>query len=256
MEKESLETNNLGETNSLPAHFDKFFNYNTKNDEESATEVKKELPNKVLLNIKYHNQINNEILPYSTCGPTTLSEYINYINDVYKKDYVCDDDQVFLILNSKEVIDIAKKMVKDGKLDPSALTPREDKLNTKINENSFLHLNNFSDMLAVLGTYLTNNEFEFKTMFLTIDEIKQRLANGFPVITSGKFTAGGHYIIFIGYDNEKNVFICDDPYGNFNKKYESSTLGKGQKMEYSIPKILEIATIKGKNNSFKCVSLA
>jgi uncharacterized protein YvpB len=59
----------------------------------------------------------------------------------------------------------------------------------------------------------------------------------------GKFTSSGHYVLVVGYD-DKNNFVVDDPYGDWNKNYVLETLGKGGKKLYDIEKIDKIYTNK------------
>jgi len=247
----------LQQKNSPPTHFDEFFNITHIKDKETPytdqneISTKKEIPMSKVLEVKYHNQINNKILPYVTCGTTSLSMYLNYLNDKFSKSYECDDDKVFEILNGPEMTAIAKDMVKKGIIDKSALEFRVDNVNTEIKENLYNHTNNMSDVLAQLGNFITKNEYIFKTIYLDATEIKGMIDKGYPVEISGKFTAGGHFVLIVGYDGED--FICHDPYGNFNKAYAKDTLGLGSSLKYNIEKVSSIATIQNSAKKAKCL---
>jgi len=196
-----------------------------------------------ILATKYHTQINNEILPYASCGVTCMAMILNWLNDKFGTTYECDDDKLFEILNSKPIIDIAKELVKEGKLDKAALEYRVDNPKTVIDESKFTHLNNFKEVLVVLGNYITKEVFLFKEEYLSVDEIKKSIMEDMPVIISAKFTSGGHFVTLVGYDDANN-YVVDDPYGDWNKSYSSETLGRGKKLSYDIKKLSNAVTFK------------
>ena len=71
-----------------------------------------------------------------------------------------------------------------------------------------------------------------KSVFSTttpFTKIKQHLANGYPVIYSGKFTGSGHIIVLRGYDN--TGFWVNDPWGEwFSTGYQDKS---GENRHYS-----------------------
>ena len=197
------------------------------------------------LDTKYHTQINNKILPYVTCGVTCLAEYVDWLNKKFSKNYACDDDKLMEALNSDAMTNLAKSLIKQGVIDSSALEMRTDNPKTKdVDESKFNHTNNFKPMLSALGGFITNGEFNFKTEYLTVQEIEKSIDDEFPVQISAKFTSGGHFVLIVGYDTEKRSFIVDDPYGNWNKNYSDDTLGNGSKLEYFITNLDSVFTFK------------
>jgi uncharacterized protein YvpB len=206
------------------------------------------------INIKYHTQINNEILPYVTCGTTCIAEALQYLNDKTGSNYVCDDDGVFQRLNSDAIKDIAKKLIIQGVLDPSAMQYRQDDPKTATNESQYTHLNNFKIMLVEVANNITQGKNTFRESYETIEEIKQNIDNGFPVILSGMFTPGGHYITIVGYDDANN-FICDDPYGIWTENYATTTIGLGSKVRYDQTKILN-AVSNRKGLAMDCITIS
>jgi len=157
------------------------------------------------------------------------------LNTKFGKDFACDDDDLMQILNSPPLIAIAKSMVNRGVIDSSALQYRVDNVSTVIDESKFAHLNNFKEMLTTVGNYITKDDFIFSMKYLTPGQIKESIDNDFPVIVSGKFTAGGHFILIVGYDNYN--WIVDDPYGDWNSNYSPETIGKGAKLLYNFARV-------------------
>ena len=196
-----------------------------------------------VLDTKYHTQLNNKVLPYVTCGTTSLANYINWLDIKFGTNFQCDDDKVMEILNSQPLLARAKAMITQGIIDASALDVRDDHSGNPITIDGehFTHLNNFMEMLAVCGNFITNGQFDFKIEYKTPDEIKQIIDSDFPALISAKFTQSGHFVLIVGYDDEGN-FIVDDPYGNWNDSY--STTGDGSKLKYNIQKLESIYTFK------------
>jgi len=134
-------------------------------------------------------------------------------------------------------------MIEEGIIDAAAMEYRTDNKKTPVDESKYTHLNNFKEMLVALGNYITNKVFEFKTVYLSVDEIKKSIDEDMPVIISAKFTSGGHFVEIVGYDDTED-YVVDDPYGDWNKKYSSDSLGGGGKLKYNISKLDTIFTFK------------
>ena len=67
------------------------------------------------------------------------------------------------------------------------------------------------------------------------NHIIQAINNGSPVMCSTMITNEGHYIVIIGYDDERKVWIVNDPYGQFSfadSKYVKIGKGSGKNVEY------------------------
>lgn len=196
-----------------------------------------------LLATKYHSQRNNHILPFVTCGTTVLAEYLSYLADQSGKEYPRDDDEVFERLNSPEMETIVNQMIAMGIVDVYAKSYRKDNPNTPdVDESQYNHFNNFTEILCACGNMLTNSDYLFSVKMLHIQAIRDILGTGMPVITSGKFTAGGHYVLIVGFDNGYN-WIVDDPWGDWNKGYKSIN---GEQRRYDMQKVLELNTGRDK----------
>jgi|WetSurMetagenome_2_1015567.scaffolds.fasta_scaffold31518_5 hypothetical protein len=196
-----------------------------------------------LLNVPYHTQKNNKILPFVTCGTTSLAGYLDYLSNISGNKFVCDDDKVFEALNSDDMLKTTRQMITKGIIDHSALDYRTDNPNTPlIDESKYTHLNNFMEILAQCGDYLTNTVYHFAIEYLNIDEIKTVINSGYPVLLSAKFTSGGHFILIAGYDDMGN-WIVKDPYGNWNNNYKNFN-ESGNCLLYDINKIVSIFTFR------------
>ena len=199
------------------------------------------------LDTTYHTQRNNGVLPYVSCGTTCLASYLSWLNKRFGKNYVCDDDKVLEALNSEGMLITAENMIKRGVIDKSALNYRSDNPKTPVDESKFTHLNNFMEMLAECGNYLTNYEFLFSIEYKIPCDIQTVIDSKYPAIISAKFTPGGHFVLVVGYDLDNN-FIVDDPYGNWNKSYQADE--SGAKVKYPIDKVIEVCTYK-KNKAMR-----
>lgn len=70
--------------------------------------------------------------------------------------------------------------------------------------------------LAVLDQLLEKFGVSDESSFTTsMDELKAWLRSGKPAIVQGEFTDSGHIMVVLGYDEEKGVFICNDPAGTW-----------------------------------------
>lgn len=47
---------------------------------------------------------------------------------------------------------------------------------------------------------------------LTFEIIRENINKGIPMMLCGKFPCGGHYVLAVGFDDEKKVIIFNDPY--------------------------------------------
>lgn len=67
------------------------------------------------------------------------------------------------------------------------------------------------------------------------NHIIQAINNGSPVMCSTMITNEGHYVLIIGYDDERKVWIVNDPYGHFSfaeSKYKLIGKNSGAGVEY------------------------
>jgi len=182
-----------------------------------------------VLETKYHSQRNNKILPFSTCGTTCLSEYLSWLNIKNKENFECDDDRVFEILNSPEIIAKAKDLIGIGETYiKDYLINRTDNPATQIDESKYNTMNQLMIILCETGEFITNYKYKFIMAYQGKDNIQKIIDNNNPLIVAGKFTASGHYVMIVGYD--ENNWIIDDPYGDMKSGYKNPN---GSKVYYS-----------------------
>jgi hypothetical protein len=78
--------------------------------------------------------------------------------------------------------------------------------------------NGLEDWLWRRGVY---GGAQFDDLKYPLSVLKEKLENG-PVVLGTKKMGGlkgGHIILVVGYNQEKDCFICHDPFGNANKNY-------------------------------------
>lgn len=90
-----------------------------------------------------------------------------------------------------------------------------------------------------LNAILKKNNINKKVKFLphsgTNTDIIAAINSGSPVMCSTMITKEGHYIVIIGYDEERKVWICNDPYGRYdfaNSRYGLIGNNSGAGVEY------------------------
>ena len=87
----------------------------------------------------------------------------------------------------------------------------------------------------VMGHYLVSRVREYKWLrYGSIHDAIDGLANGYQIITHGYTTHSGHVIGLSGYDSAAQVFIAEDPYGEFDFPSWSFTGSSGNNARYSV----------------------
>jgi len=150
------------------------------------------IDNGILLDVPYLSQRDNKIRPHQTCNVTSCAMVIKYYYPTLKYNGQLEDE-------------LATKLI-----------------NKYGNDSIYYH----NRLVEILKEYGVKSIFNTVTNF---EDVKKHLANGNPVIYSGKFTGSGHIIVLIGYDDKG--FIVNDPYGEwFSTGYQNKS---GAKLHYS-----------------------
>jgi uncharacterized protein YvpB len=90
-----------------------------------------------------------------------------------------------------------------------------------------------------LNAILKKNNINKKVKFLphsgTNTDIIAAINSGSPVMCSTMITNEGHYVLIIGYDEDRKVWIVNDPYGHYSfaeSKYKIIGKNSGAGVEY------------------------
>lgn len=111
---------------------------------------------------------------------------------------------------------------------PKSNVQLEDQLYLEVTENgrNYSDKNSHKELDELIKSYGLKNKFSTETSW---QAVKQHLANGNPVIISGKFTGSGHIIVLRGYD--ETGFWVNDPWGEwFSNGYRNLS---GENLHYS-----------------------
>ena len=131
-------------------------------------------PTKVRLAVPYFSQLDNRLNPTVTCNITCVAMCLRFLGVQGNG---------------------------DGQL--------EDQLNLWLTANELDRYNHEHLRLIFIDKGIKNI---FKTNS-NIEEIKEHLARGYPVIIAGWFTAAGHIVTAVGYD--ENGLLVHDPNGEW-----------------------------------------
>ena len=170
--------------------------------------------------IEYNSQRDNRHRPSGSCNVTSLQMMVQK----FSKDHVTDD-QLWEVCNSNET----KKW---------ALEKVGSWVSQYIKNDT---LNQVHAVLAYSGNKFVNPDYHIlATSNLNEDRIKKSLDNGFPVLVGVKSTTSGHIVLIIGYNKEG--FIVNDPWGNWNVKYKNFD---GEKVVYSYQNMKKLLSGNG-----------
>lgn len=167
--------------------------------------------------ILYKASYCNISLQYK-CNLCSISVMKNFVKlDV---PYRSQLDNVFNPFGACNVTSVAMCLLWGGIASQDKKVQPEDKLYQYM-ESRNLNRHSPQDLATVVRDYGLNDEY---TATGTIDAVKAHIASGKPAIAHGYFTAFGHIVVLVGYD-EKG-FLVHDPYGEwFPTGYDTSVSG-------------------------------
>lgn len=96
---------------------------------------------------------------------------------------------------------------------------------------------NPNDVAKVVKEYGFQPIFKEKT---TLQEVRNQIRKGYPVIVWGYFTQSGHVVSLVGYT--PTHFIVNDSWGNANQRYNDKN---GDKVFYSNEYITDVCMVDG-----------
>lgn len=167
------------------------------------------------------------------------SEHIELVSDKPEQSqvkldvpYLPQNDNIYNPTGSCNVTSIAMCLLYLKVSPRTDITQLEDELYSTMIERG-LSRHSPNDLAIIVRDYGLRDRFVTNA---TIEEVQQHLESGYPAVTHGYFTAFGHIITIVGYD--ENGFIVHDPYGewfsdgylrnDFNRKDD-----KGKYLHYS-----------------------
>lgn len=153
--------------------------------------------NEVRLKVPYLSQLDNNYKPYGTCNTTSLAMCMAYFGH--------------------QKIDVNGVQL-------------EDELTDYCFEHKLSRHSPY-DLKVVLERYGYKDDFQEHA---TWDAVKKWLDAGKPCILHGYFTAFGHIVVIIGYNEEG--FVINDPYGEYWEEggYDTSVSGAGLTYSYKL----------------------
>lgn len=112
----------------------------------------------------------------------------------------------------------------------------DEYIKNKTNTRNGAFLARYPDHIT---TILKNKNINKKVRFVphsgNNNDIIKAINSGSPVMCSTMITDEGHYILIIGYDEERKVWIVNDPYGQYSfaeSKYVKIGKNSGSQVEY------------------------
>jgi uncharacterized protein YvpB len=149
-------------------------------------------PPSIKLNISYKSQLDNEENPTGSCNVTSLAMCLQFLG--------------------------AKRKTSSGQF--------EDELYRYAQDHG-LSRHDPHDLATIVEAYGCRDDFRSDA---TIDQVKDWLAEGKPIVIHGYFTTFGHIVVIIGFNS--TGFIVHDPYGEWTP-YGYRTDLSGQAVHYS-----------------------
>lgn len=155
-----------------------------------------------ILSVSALSQRDNKLYPSSTCNTTSLA----MVGDYYG---------IHAINKNEQLEDVFTQMTQE---------PWAKRLAASLEGEKYA--DHAREVWAVLEALI--EKFPAKISHAdvkgyTLDEIRDHIDAGRPVIMGGNFPCGettiGHFQVIIGYTDNGKTFIVNDPWGNPNTKY-------------------------------------
>lgn len=169
------------------------------------------------LAVPYYSQRDNLLQPYQSCNVTSVAMVTKY--------YLGAE----IAQNKSQISNSTYKQLEDQMSNWLTINYGPD--------SKYLH----SRLVELMKKYGLTSNFSINTAFA---QIKANLIAGNPVIYSGRFTAPGHIIVIKGYNDKKKVWICNDPYGNYNNGYTRDFNGANVEYSYDLLKTLSYTGVR------------
>lgn len=158
------------------------------------------IPDTVILDVPYMSQNDNSAQPWNTCNTTALAMVAAYHGIVGAHSKMQLEDQ------------FTKRMEAEG-------------------YNRF----DMESMTRFLGDYAPSKMQPKFNQRNSVTTLRMLLAQGVPVIVSGRFTPSWHFIVLRGYCDNTRQFLVNDPYGEWWRTgYDKSKCNGVEKYSYQL----------------------
>lgn len=111
-----------------------------------------------------------------------------------------------------------------------------DFINAVSNRRNGAILTNYEGILnKLLKDYIVAKRAKVMPYGATNEDVIRAIDKGSPVMAATMLTKDGHFLVIVGYDTERKVWIVNDPYGQFSfadSKYIKIGKGSGKNVEY------------------------
>ncbi len=171
------------------------------------------VPRIVLLDVDLHRQNNNTIQPWNTCNTTSLAMVADY----------------------------------HGARGDGSGRQLEDQFTSLMEAGGFNRFD-MESMTAFLAGYAPSLVQPRFTQAQSVQGIIDKLANGIPVIVSGKFTPSWHFIVLTGYNLDTQKFRALDPNGEYWRTGYDVSASQGVE-DYSFELIKNMCNDDGRVNT-------
>lgn len=161
--------------------------------DDSRTDLNTD-PDTIVLDVPYLNQRDNKYEPSSTCNVTCVAMILKYF------------DKEPSINKGLQLEDLLYEKLREA------------------GKQKTLH----SHLSELINEFGINNNF---TTTARIEDVKNHIKKGFPVIISGNFTRSGHIIVVSGLDSRG--LIINDPFGEVLGKSYKYANKSGEQLHYS-----------------------
>jgi uncharacterized protein YvpB len=172
----------------------------------------------LIKNFPYLSQTDNKYNPYGACNVTSVAMCLAYYGMKPLNNWEQFEDELYRYMTDRG-----------------------------LSRHSPYHLQKVTNIYG--KPYGIKNDFSERR---TVEDIKSALLKNFPVIVHGYFTAFGHIVVIVGFN--QHGFIVNDPYGEYwDSGYDRNTLSnpnKGRNLIYSYSLMNRLLSPEGPGHIF------
>ena len=184
---------------------------------------------KIIKNVPYINQVEDVdesmILGHNACASAVAVMLLTYYDILpkhgeYPGYYIYSP---YIGFTDEKGNDYSKKFAYDF----DGINGGENKVYGAHGYIAVEHKGRWQAEVANVVKYLENHGLEVENAGNKdiLERIKESIDNGYPQIVRAKIDGYGHYLLVVGYDDEKEKIIVHDPYGNANVDWFNTGVG-------------------------------